>query len=477
MQKNGTVKGSGASRRREEERETDPLRMVLSAEVVQAEESLIGAMFRDADAQDAICAELGDADPFNVAAHSLMWAAIRKVRKESGEPANGLQVGATIEASGQSKAVGEKKIGELWDRAWDASSWPFYLKIVVEFWKRSEIKLAAMEAAHRIKEGITADDVADELVEVIARLRARGATAIHADKAHRGAELLNALEKRETRVIPTGIGALDDEFGGLPDGGVTTIFGAPGSGKSSLAASLVYRMAKSGRRSAVFSYEMNAETLMAHLVATEAMVDVEATRMRGRPMNDEDYRRCVAAVGAVVETPIEFIDRSVTAPELERLCIALVGRGFKAIVIDYIQNVHTDGDENEYERLSVVCKAAQRLTRQYGVTILLVSQISAAAAREDREPRSSDIVGAGTVEQVSDMMLGVYRPSRLKPRTQSEPDELWHRRRTACRLIIAKNKNGATGVVHAKFEGKFFKFSDPEPSDQGEIFAQHDIPV
>src|SRR5262249_27579202 len=89
-------------------------------------------------------------------------------------------------------------------------------------------------------------------------------------------------------------------------------------------------------------------------------------------------------------------------------------------------------------------------------------------AREDRRPRLSDLFELGAIEQYVDVVLFIYREesyTKLREprlgtdeylRWQSEM-EMLHR---MAEVIIAKQRDGPTGIVNLQFEAEISRFSD-----------------
>lgn len=71
--------------------------------------------------------------------------------------------------------------------------------------------------------------------------------------------------------------------------------------------------------------------------------------------------------------------------------------------------------------------------------------------RPDRAPRMSDLRESGSLEQDADVVLLLHRPWVSFP--ADYPPELAH-------IIIAKQRNGPTGIVEVDFIAEQTRFAD-----------------
>jgi replicative DNA helicase len=72
----------------------------------------------------------------------------------------------------------------------------------------------------------------------------------------------------------------------------------------------------------------------------------------------------------------------------------------------------------------------------------------------------SDLRESGSIEQDADMVLFLYRPEYYG----ITEDEQGRSQAGVGEVIIAKHRNGETGIVPLRFIGKYVKFADLEES-------------
>jgi replicative DNA helicase len=76
--------------------------------------------------------------------------------------------------------------------------------------------------------------------------------------------------------------------------------------------------------------------------------------------------------------------------------------------------------------------------------------------RPDKVPILSDLRESGSIEQDADMVGFIFRPEYYKITEDAEGNDL----RGIGQIIIAKHRNGPTGVANLRFKGEFAKFVD-----------------
>ena len=94
------------------------------------------------------------------------------------------------------------------------------------------------------------------------------------------------------------------------------------------------------------------------------------------------------------------------------------------------------------------------LARELKVPVIALSQLSRAPeARTQHRPMLSDLRESGAIEQDADLVAFIYR------------DEYYNRdteKKNIAEIIIAKQRNGPTGVVELVWLGQFTKFANYE---------------
>jgi replicative DNA helicase len=234
---------------------------------------------------------------------------------------------------------------------------------------------------------------------------------------------------------------------------------------TSLALNIALHAALESKKAiAIFSLEMSKEQLTERLLTEQAQID--AQRLHRGLLSEAEYDRVSNALGPLGEAAI-FIDDT---PAMDELTLQLKARQAKMrhnidlIVVDYLQLMHgrSRGDDNRVQEVSSISRALKGLARELRIPVIAISQLSRAPEqRPDKRPILSDLRESGAIEQDSDVVMFLFRPEYYKS------DE----RPGIAEVIIAKHRNGPTGMIELKFRRDHTRFYNletrrPEPGTE-----------
>lgn len=131
--------------------------------------------------------------------------------------------------------------------------------------------------------------------------------------------------------------------------------------------------------------------------------------------------------------------------------------GIELVVIDYLQLMsgsESRRNESRQQEISEISRALKVLARELDVPIIALSQLSRAVeARQDHKPMLSDLRESGAIEQDADVVMFLYRDEYYNPDTE---------KKNLAEVIVAKQRNGATGSVELVWLGQYTKFANKE---------------
>src|SRR4030095_2289568 len=273
-------------------------------------------------------------------------------------------------------------------------------------------------------------------------------------------EYIERLYERKEHVtgVATGFEKLDLETSGFQPSDFIIIAGRPSMGKTAFALNVAQHVGIALRgRVLVLSLEMSAQQIVQRMLCSEAKVDSQAVRTGY--LTSADWHRLTAAAGRLSEAAI-FIDDSPGLTVLEARAKARrmkAEHGLDLLIIDYLQLMRgRSAMENRQQEVSEISRSLKALAKELNVPVVALSQLSRAVeARQAREfrPQLSDLRESGSLEQDSDVVLLLYRPSMYKDDVPPEEKDLTE-------VIIAKQRNGPIGVVPVAFLPQYARFEN-----------------
>lgn len=265
-----------------------------------------------------------------------------------------------------------------------------------------------------------------------------------------------AAMEGELTGLTTGFIDLDRKLSGLQSSDLILLAARPSMGKTALGINIATNAAiKADATVAIFSLEMSKEQLVQRMISSVSHVDLQ--KIIGGKLNEDQWLKVIDAMAPLSQANI-FIDDTagISLMEMKAKCRRLkIERGLDLILIDYLQLMQSDARyENRQQEISAISRGLKALAKEMDCPVLALSQLSRAPElRADHRPILSDLRESGAIEQDADVVLFLYR------------DEYYHEdsdKKNIGEVIIAKHRNGPTGVVELVWKKEFTKFLNKE---------------
>lgn len=269
-------------------------------------------------------------------------------------------------------------------------------------------------------------------------------------------------EKENIHEVMTKFSGIDDFLGGLQPSDLVIVAGRPSMGKTSLALNFARNAAvEQGASVALFSIEMSRESLVLRLLSSEASVNLSHIRLGLHTEAEE--KRVMDATGILSEAPI-YIDDSPRLRVAEMRSKArrlFFEHGVNLIIVDHLGLM--DGQtKDRVQEISLISRSLKSLARELKVPVIAISQLSRASEwRSSHKPQLSDLRDSGSIEQDADVVMFVYRDDYYYTREEWEsqfPDKEYPD--GIADVIVAKHRNGPTGVVKLHFVPTLARFEN-----------------
>ncbi len=431
---------------------------------LDAERSVLAALLLNRDIVDDVVSRL-QADAFYRPAHQKIYSAMCELA-ERHVPIDHLSLAERLEARGQLKEIGDKAyIVELANNDYAIFNWEHHIEII----KREKLLRDLIRSADEIKAlGYSDTDDINSAIEQ-AEKSLFGVTNKRIEKTFLKIDdllvdslsMLESLANNKSKLlgVPTGFSDLDRLLSGMRGGDLIVLAARPGVGKTSLALNIAVNAARSGASVAFFSLEMPANQLTHRILSSEA--GVNSSKLRGtESLNDADWKSIINACSTLSELDFSIDDTpGLTITELRakaRRQLQKVEKGL--IVIDYLQLMQSSGNSFNDRWIAVgdISRGMKILAKELNVPILALSQLSRnVESRTGKRPQLSDLRESGNIEQDADVVMFIDRSMSEEEAAQEGRPVLG-----TGKLIVGKNRNGATKDIEVAFRDSCTRFSD-----------------
>jgi replicative DNA helicase len=215
---------------------------------------------------------------------------------------------------------------------------------------------------------------------------------------------------------------------------------------------------------AIFSLETNKEQLVQRMLCSEAAVD--SSRLRSGYLTDADWPRLAEAMGRLSEAPI-FVDDTANLSPIEMRAKARKLRaehGLGLIIIDYIQMIQSyKRSENRTQEVSEIARSIKSLAKELDIPVVACSQLSRVVeVTGSRRPQLSHLRESGELEQVSDLVIFIYREEYYdQSKARAEGKE------NVAEIRVAKHRNGPVADLELYFHKEHGRFHDLDRQHAG----------
>lgn len=438
----------------------------------EAEQALLGSMFLSVEALESSVGLLR-AEDFYRPTHAKIYSAMEHLYSR-GEAVDAVTVADRLEATGELEDIGGKPyLLTVTNVVPTAANAPHYAEIIK---RTATLRELITAATHMAALGYSAPDDLEEVIERAEKLvfdvtnrrivenfqEIRGLL-------ERGWDKLVELDGREGMTgIPTGYYDLDDILAGLQPSDLIIVAARPSVGKTAFALNIAASVAQQDVPVAIFSLEMSSDQLVMRMFASEGGID--SKRLRGGHLQDDDWTRVNSAMGKLGNRPL-FVDDTPAMSVLEMR--AKARRLFRdkptgLIVVDYLQLMQPQNrrSENRQVEIADISRGLKVLAKELDVPVVALSQLSRKVEeRTDKRPVLSDLRESGAIEQDADVVMFLHRNTNPKAPVDVPDWDLYKEARAEdqprdkTEVIVAKHRNGPTGVVLLKFHERFAKFS------------------
>ncbi len=426
---------------------------------VIAEQAVLGSMLVDKDAV-IVAMEILKPTDFYREDNKEIFAAMTDLYG-TGSHIDTITVKDQLSLRGTLEKVGNiAYIASLIDNVPTTSNIEQYVRIVEE---KSTIRQLIKTANEILKMGYSQTEEVDTIIEqtekkifdVLQNRNSRGYESIK-EILITTFDNLERMAKNKNKVsgIESGFVDLDNKISGLNPSDLIIVAARPAMGKSAFVLNIASQVASKIKVPVmIFSLEMSKEQMVNRILCSESEID--SMKIRNADLTSEDWLKLGKASSKLAEVPIYIDDTpGITSTELRAKCRkAKLEKNIGLIIIDYMQLMESKSrNSSRQQEISEISRSLKILAKELSVPVIALSQLSRATEqRTDHRPLLSDLRESGSIEQDADIVLFLHREEYYNPDTENK---------NVAEVIIAKNRNGATGTVELAWLGQYTKFAN-----------------
>jgi len=443
----------------------------LPPQNLEAEQSVLGALMLDKNAIINV-ADILKSDDFYKPAHGKIYEAIIKLFDKR-EPIDLVSVSNILQKENSLKEIGgQTYLSQLMELVPTAAHADHYANIIKErkilrdlIKVSAEITESAVDSSEDVE---TMLDTIEQKIFSISQHSIKHKFISLRDELKGAFERIEKLHRGEGRLrgVSTGFPELDNVLSGFQKSDLIVLGARPSLGKTTLALDIARNAALIGEQPiGIFSLEMSRDQIVDRLVAAQAQVPLWELRT-GRLRGEEDFEYIQNALDQLSKVPI-FIEDTIDQTVLQMRATARrlqAEHGLSMIIVDYLQLIKPrNANDNMVQQVTECSRGLKAMARELNVPVLALSQLSREVdKRDNKRPRLSDLRESGAIEQDADVVLMIYRKERNNINPNAEEENI-------AEIIIAKHRNGPTGMIKLKFDQERVCFKSIDKYHQPEV--------
>ena len=270
------------------------------------------------------------------------------------------------------------------------------------------------------------------------------------------AKVCESIFEEKPPVLQTGFRDLDNVLSRVENSSLITIGARPAMGKTSFMTNIMLNLLEQNKKCLFFSLEMSEEQLIKKLLCQIGEVDTQLLSIPNE-ISKRNAEKIAEALNKISKYDLTIIDNSHNVAEIKEQ-IEQVKPEF--VFIDYLQLIDVPSKKPRSESFEKVMRELKQIAKDNNCIIFMTSQLSRALeCRCDKRPMLSDLRESGAIENISDIVMFIYREDYYNNPAYDEED--YARKKGQADIIVAKNREGCVCTVRLLFRCSIMKFFNP----------------
>lgn len=276
-------------------------------------------------------------------------------------------------------------------------------------------------------------------------------------------KVYDRIINKSRNFVKTGFYDLDTFLAGVNDSAFITIGSRPSMGKTAFAMSLMENFIKNGKKCLFFSFEMSEEQFIQRLLIQYS--ETNALRVGYTNSTEADEINLKTAIDEL--SGLDYLVKDITS-NIEEIEAQIEEYKPDYVFIDYLQLIPTPKKLQRVDAINEIMEKLKIIAQKKDAVIFVLSQLSRAVeARKCRIPLLSDLRESGGIEEVSDVVIFIYREEYYSMGDMEDIETLESKGKAD--IIVAKNKYGSIGSMGLLFNSAIPKFINPLKNNWAQI--------
>lgn len=452
----------------------------LPPQARELEEAVLGALMLEKDAYSVI-SEILRPESFYDPAHQLIYDAIQGLAMQQ-KPVDVLTVVEELKRRGELDAAGGAVyIAELSEKVASAAHIEYHARIIAQkYLARELISFSSEVSQQAFDETIDVDDLMQEtegrLFEISQRNVKKDVIQINPVIKEAMQNIQVAANRKDGMSgLPTGFNQLDKLTSGWQNSDLIIIAARPAMGKTAFVLSMAKNMALDYELPvAIFSLEMSNVQLVNRLIVNVCQIRGESIKS-GR-LTEDEWERLDKNHKFLYNAPIYIDDTpSLSVFELRTKARRLVREhNVKVLIIDYLQLMNASGMSfgSREQEVSMISRSLKGLAKELNIPVIALSQLNRGVETrqgvEGKRPQLADLRESGAIEQDADIVCFIHRPEYYRITDDGMGNSLVG----IAEIIVAKHRNGPTGIANMRFDNEYAKFQNLDDYAVGKKYVE-----
>ncbi|AFP84101.1 putative replicative DNA helicase [Candidatus Carsonella ruddii HT isolate Thao2000] len=255
--------------------------------------------------------------------------------------------------------------------------------------------------------------------------------------------LFDFFSKKESN-LNTGYKKLDLLINGLQKGNLIIIAGRPSIGKTSFSLNLIQNLILLNKKIIIYTLEMTRIQIFLRIISI--MLKINQNNFKDNNFKNIEFKKLSFLIKNYdLENLIIKDCSNLSTNDIEIQLDYYKKKNFsiEIIIIDYIQLMKSEFySNNRVLEISDISRSLKLIAKHFNCVLIVLSQLNRLIEyRVEKIPILSDLRDSGSIEQDADIVIFLHK-----------------KKFNFVDIIIAKNRNGALGIVNFIFNNEYTKF-------------------